>query len=355
MWARECLEFLQAPGPSISIKSCWGFEAGLTQIVRVVKPQDFIDQTLCFIKSQAFWQDWQKVTANASNPISGLVIIEEKIWNQTQPELQEQLKQRASSWIILTNVPLALAKLSKLFYDEKYSAIQSAVDGRQMGTVDIHPSALISQNVFIGEHVTIGEHVVIHPGCVIGPHVKLGARTEIFPHVSLLPFTHIGSGVRIFSQTCIGSDGFGYVFDKGEHHKIWHYGGVVIEDNVEIGANCSIDQGTFYPTKIGEGTKIDNQVQVAHNCQIGKGCILCGQAGMAGSSVLEDYVVLGGRVAIGPDAHLGKGTQVAGGAMVNESAKFPPGSTLGGHPAKDLKEWMRTIAWVRKNALQKNP
>jgi UDP-3-O-[3-hydroxymyristoyl] glucosamine N-acyltransferase len=89
-------------------------------------------------------------------------------------------------------------------------------------------------------------------------------------------------------------------------------------------------------------------VQIAHNCKLGRGCVLCGQSGLAGSVVLEDYVVLGGRAAVGPDSHIGMGTQIAGGAMVNESAVFPAGSKLGGHPAKDLKEWMRSVAWVRK-------
>ena len=148
----------------------------------------------------------------------------------------------------------------------------------------------------------------------------------------------------------IGSDGFGYTFHQGQHKKIWHMGGVIIQDDVEIGSNSSVDMGTFSPTIIGAGTRIDNLVQVAHNCKIGKGCVLCGQSGVAGSAILEDFVVLGGRAAIGPDVHIGMGAQIAGGAKVTDGV-WPAGSKLGGHPARDLREWMKGLAYVRKMSL----
>jgi UDP-3-O-[3-hydroxymyristoyl] glucosamine N-acyltransferase len=131
-------------------------------------------------------------------------------------------------------------------------------------------------------------------------------------------------------------------------------GGVIIHDGVEIGSNSSVDMGTFSPTIIGPGCIIDNLVQIAHNVKLGRGCVLCGQSGVAGSAVLEDFVVLGGRAAIGPDSHIGMGTQVAGGAKVNESAIWPAGSKLGGHPARDLKEWMKGFAYLRKVSLKEN-
>jgi UDP-3-O-[3-hydroxymyristoyl] glucosamine N-acyltransferase len=109
--------------------------------------------------------------------------------------------------------------------------------------------------------------------------------------------------------------------------------------------------GTFSPTIIGSGTRIDNLVQVAHNVKIGKGCVLCGQSGIAGSAVLEDFVVLGGRAAVGPDVHLGMGCQLAGGSKVTDSAIWPAGSKLGGHPARDLKEWLKGLAYLRKMSL----
>ena len=190
------------------------------------------------------------------------------------------------------------------------------------------------------------------PGTVILPHSEIGDNTKIFSNVSIYPFTKIGKNCRIHSGTVIGSDGFGYTFHQGNHVKIWHMGGVDIRDDVEIGSNSSVDAGTFSPTIIGSGTRIDNLVQIAHNVKLGRGCVICGQAGIAGSAVLEDYVVMGGRAAVGPDSFIGMGTQIAGGAKVNESANWPAGSKLGGHPAKDLKEWMKGVAYLRTMSLK---
>jgi UDP-3-O-[3-hydroxymyristoyl] glucosamine N-acyltransferase len=279
------------------------------------------------------------------------VIVDEKFYALMNAEARSQLESLA--WIITSpNVALTLTTLSKPFYDRKFQGLNTQVDGRQMGTTDIHPSARISQNVFIGEHVKIGANVEIMAGCVIHPYVTIGNNTKIYPNVSIYPFVTIGANCRFHSGVVIGSDGFGYTFHQGQHKKIWHMGGVTIHDDVEIGSNSSVDAGTFSPTIIQSGCRIDNLVQIAHNVKLGKGCVLCGQAGIAGSAVLEDYVVLGGRAAIGPDSHLGMGTQVAGGAKVNEGAIWPAGSKLGGHPARDLKEWMKGLAYVRKMSLK---
>jgi UDP-3-O-[3-hydroxymyristoyl] glucosamine N-acyltransferase len=223
-----------------------------------------------------------------------------------------------------------------------------------MGTTEIDPSARISQHVFIGEHVKIGANVDVLPGTVFSSFVSIGENTKIYPNVTIYPFTTIGKNCWFHSGVVIGSDGFGYTFHQGQHQKIWHMGGVIIHDDVEIGSNSSVDMGTFSPTVIGQGTRIDNLVQIAHNTKIGRGCVICGQAGIAGSAVLEDYVVLGGRAAVGPDSHIGMGTQIAGGAKVTESANWPAGSKLGGHPARDLREWMRGLAYLRKMSLREN-
>lgn len=279
------------------------------------------------------------------------VIVDEKFFNLMNGDYKSLLEKLP--WIMSSkDVPLSLTLLSKPFYEQKMKKVNTQVDGRQMGTTDIDPTALIAQNVFIGENVKIGANVEIMPGTVILPNCEIGENTKIYTNVSIYPFTKIGKNCRIHAGTVIGSDGFGYTFHQGNHLKIWHMGGVIIQDDVELGSNVSVDAGTFSPTIIGTGTRIDNLVQVAHNVKIGKGCILCGQAGVAGSATLEDYVVLGGRAAVGPDVHLGMGTQVAGGAKINEGAIWPAGSKLGGHPAKDLKEWMRGIAYLRTMSLK---
>lgn len=278
-------------------------------------------------------------------------IVDEKFFNMVNAELKAEMGKLP--WIITSpNLALSLTTLSKPYYDRKMKGVNTQVDGRQMGTADIDPSAYIAQNVFIGENVKIGVGVEIMPGTVILPHSEIGDNTKIYPNVSIYPFTKIGKNCRIHAGTVIGSDGFGYTFHQGAHLKIWHMGGVIIHDDVEMGSNCSIDAGTFSPTIIGTGTRLDNLVQIAHNVKLGRGCIVCGQGGIAGSAVLEDYVILGGRAAIGPDSHLGMGTQVAGGAKVNEGAIWPAGSKLGGHPAKDLKEWMKGVAYLRTMSLK---
>lgn len=305
-----------------------------------------------FIKNAKFLEKLIPQIENAAKLNVG-AIVDEKFFKLVNAEYKAHLEKLP--WIATSaQVPLSLTLLSQPFYEAKLGGVNTQVDGRQMGTTDIDPTARIAQNVFIGEHVKIAANVEIMPGCVILPHSEIGENTKLYPNVSINPFTKIGKNCRIHSGVVIGSDGFGYTFHQGQHVKIWHMGGVQIHDDVEIGSNSSVDQGTFSPTIIGAGTRIDNLVQIAHNCKIGRGCILCGQSGLAGSVVLEDYVVLGGRAAVGPDSHIGMGSQIAGGAKVNEGAKWPAGSKLGGHPAKDLKEWMKGVAYLRNVSLKEN-
>ena len=306
--------------------------------------------SVVFIKNGKFLEKFRPQVELAVTLKIG-AIVDEKFFNMVNADLKAELNKLP--WLATTsNVAMSLTLLSKPFYDLKMMGVNTQVDGRQMGTTDIDPSAYIAQNVFVGEHVKIAANVEIMPGCVILPHSEILENTKLYPNVTVYPFTKIGKDCRIHSGTVIGSDGFGYTFHQGKHVKIWHMGGVHIHDDVEIGSNCSVDMGTFSPTVIGSGTRFDNLVQIAHNVKIGKGCIICGQGGVAGSAVLEDYVVLGGRAAIGPDSHIGMGTQVAGGAKVNEGAIWPAGSKLGGHPAKDLKEWMKGIAYLRMMSLK---
>lgn len=309
------------------------------------------NNSLVFIKNIKFYNKLLSVLEMASSLKVG-AIVDEKFYEKIDEESRKHLEKKLP-WLLRTpNLALSLTILSKPFYEKKMEGINNQVDGRQMGTTDIDPSAYIAQNVFIGEHVRIGANVEIMPGVVILPHSEIGDNTKIYPNVTVYPFTKIGKNCRVHSGVVIGSDGYGYTFHNGQHLKIWHMGGVTIHDDVEIGSNSSIDMGTFSPTVIGSGTRIDNLVQIAHNVKIGKGCIICGQAGIAGSAVLEDYVVLAGRAAVGPDAHIGRGTQIAGGAKINEGAIWPAGSKLGGHPAKDIREWMRGIAYLRKMSLR---
>jgi UDP-3-O-[3-hydroxymyristoyl] glucosamine N-acyltransferase len=322
------------------------------EILAISALDALVSQSFIFIKNGKFLEKFLPHLEKALTLNLGLV-IDEKFFSLMNTELKQKVE--SMPWILTSpNIALSLTILSKPFYDSKMKDLNTQVDGRQMGTTEIDPTARIAQNVFIGEHVKIAANVEILSGSVILPHVSIGENTKIYPNVTIYPDSTIGKNCRFHSGVVIGSDGFGYTFHQGQHQKIWHMGGVIIHDGVEIGSNSSVDMGTFSPTVIGPGCIIDNLVQIGHNVKLGRGCVLCGQSGVAGSAILEDFVVLGGRAAIGPDSHIGMGTQVAGGAKVNESAIWPAGSKLGGHPARDLKEWMKGFAYLRKVSLKEN-
>jgi UDP-3-O-[3-hydroxymyristoyl] glucosamine N-acyltransferase len=306
------------------------------------------DGHLIFIKDKKFLNKFLEAKDTWIDFKFG-VLITKDLWDKSGEEtgLVDDVEFIATS----KSIDLSISFLSKPFYDEKFSELNNMVDGRQMGTAEVHPTAHIAQTAFIGEGVIIGTNVKIHAGAVIMAKAEIGDNTVIYPNATIYEFVKLGKNCRIHSQATIGADGYGYNFDAGVHHKVWHMGSVIIGDDVEIGANSAVDQGTFSPTTIGSGTKIDNHVQIGHNCQIGVGVIMCGNSGVAGSSTVGDYCVFGGKAAFGNGLTLGKGSQLAGSAMVTSS--WPEGSVLGGHPARPVKEWLKGVAFVRKESLKK--
>jgi UDP-3-O-[3-hydroxymyristoyl] glucosamine N-acyltransferase len=217
----------------------------------------------------------------------------------------------------------------------------------------IHPSAIISPSAQIDPLAHIGPH------CRIGPRVRLGARSVLmggndlradcqlgddvclFPNVVLYRKTQLGHRVTIHAGSVIGSDGFGYVFDEGRQRKVLQLGQVIIQDDVEIGANAAIDRGTLGPTIIGEGTKIDNLVHIAHNVTIGKHCLIMGQVGFAGSTIIGDYTVIASQSGIAD--HLNIGKQVVIGAKSGVMRDLPDGSRVLGIPAVPDRQAKRQI------------
>jgi len=208
----------------------------------------------------------------------------------------------------------------------------------------IHPSAVIEAGALIAGSATIGPFCVVEAGASIGAgthlqaQVFVGRNTRIGEHCWLMPGVvvaaecEIAARVRLHPGVVVGSDGFGYEFANGRHEKVPQVGTVVIENDVEIGANTTLDRARFSRTVIGEGTKIDNQVQVAHNVTIGKHCILCAQVGISGSAILEDYVVLGGQAGVVGHITLGKGAKSGGAAAITSSV--PAGVFVNGSPAR---------------------
>lgn len=315
------------------------------EICGISNTRNLKDGSFVFLKSKNYLVELN--VENISEKSVGL-IFEKKFFEEQKAFILEHVAFKSAKWCAsVANVGYAMCLFSKPFYDQKFNDLNYFVDGRQMGTADVHPNADIAQGVFIGTDVVIEENVTIHPGVTIMPKVKIGKGTIIFPNVTIYPYVNIGDNCRIHSCSVIGADGFGYNFINGKHMKVWHFNGVTIKDDVEIGASSTVDGGAFEPTYIGPGTKIDNGVQVGHNCHIGDNCVICGQVAVAGSCVLEDYVVIGGRAGLSPNVFLGKGSQVAANAIVSENARWPAGSILGGTPAILLKDWMKYQAKLR--------
>jgi len=244
-----------------------------------------------------------------------------------------------ASLLIADNPQYIFAKALEIFYvkqpahtgiSEKAVISENAAVGTD---VTIHPTAFISSNVKVGDRTTIS------PGVFIGENVSIGSDTFIHPNVTIRENVVIGNNVIIHSGTVIGSDGFGYVFENGSHYKIPQVGGVVIEDDVEIGANTAIDRATLGNTIIGCGTKIDNLVQVAHNVKIGKKCIIAGQVGISGSVEVGDGVVLAGQVGIRD--HLKIGSRAIVSAQTGVVSDIPEGEIYSGTPAIPHKVWLR--------------
>ena len=193
--------------------------------------------------------------------------------------------------------------------------------------------------VYIGDDVSLGDRVTLFSGVYVGNGVSIGNDAVIHPNVTIREHVVIGNEVIIHSGSVIGSDGFGYTLEKGAHYKIPQVGGVIIEDNVEIGSNVSIDRATTGNTVIGQGTKIDNLVQIAHNVSIGKKCIIVSQVGISGSVEIGDGVVLAGQVGVKDHVKIGTGAVAAGQAGITRD--IPEGQVYSGMPAIPHKTWLR--------------
>ena len=244
------------------------------------------------------------------------------------------------------NVRLAVACILPVFYPPERAA------------PGIHPTASIDASAHVDPSAHIG------PYCVVGARARIGARTSLlganhvgadcrigedsclFPHVTLYARSQIGHRVSIHAGTVIGSDGYAYVLDQGQHRKVLQLGHVVIQDDVEIGANTAIDRGAFGATTIGQGTKIDNLVHIAHNVALGSHCLVLGQVGFAGSTSLGNYSVVASQSGI--SGHLKIGSQVIIGAKSGVMRDIPDGAKMLGIPATPDKQAKRQMIAVQQ-------
>ncbi|KAB1076051.1 UDP-3-O-(3-hydroxymyristoyl)glucosamine N-acyltransferase [Methylobacterium planeticum] len=243
------------------------------------------------------------------------------------------------------------ALLARMHPDAVRPAALFGADGVAPGA-HVHPEARLEDGVqvdpgaVIGSGAEIGSGTVIGANAAIGPNVRIGRDCSIGSNTTLI-HALVGNRVIVHPGARIGQDGFGFAMGIS-HLKVPQIGRVVIQDDVEIGANTTIDRGASRDTVIGEGTKIDNLVQIAHNVVIGRHCIIVSGVGISGSTTLEDYVVLGGQVGVVGHLRIGKGSQIAGSSNVNRDV--PPGSRWGGTPAKPVRAWFRELTTLARLA-----
>jgi UDP-3-O-[3-hydroxymyristoyl] glucosamine N-acyltransferase len=222
----------------------------------------------------------------------------------------------------------------------------------------VHPTAVVAPDAVVGEGVSIGAHCVVEsrahigeravlmPGCYVGVAARVGAECLFYPRVTLREECVVGERCIVHSGAVIGSDGFGFAFDDGRYHKVPQVGNVIVGDDVEIGANTTIDRATTDSTRIGDGSKIDNLVQIGHNVVIGRHGIVVAQVGISGSTELEDYVTIGGQAGLVGHIRLGRGAQV--GAQSGVSKSVPAGVTVFGSPAAPMPLMKRVHAFIQK-------
>jgi len=260
------------------------------------------------------------------------------------PELRDNLP--AGTVGLLTRTPYrAFAKALAMFYpDASRPLVCEGQDEPVSSTAKIEDGAVLQPGVMLGPETHIGTGTTIASGAVIGRGVTIGRNCYIGPNANV---THavVGDRVLVHAGVCIGQDGFGFAMGGDGHLKVPQIGRVIIQDDVEIGANSTIDRGALNDTIIGEGSKIDNLVQIAHNVVVGRHCVIAGQAGISGSVVLEDFVVMGGKSGCVGHITLGAGSQIAGNSGVAQSV--PRGERWCGSPARPMAQFSREVAVLK--------
>jgi UDP-3-O-[3-hydroxymyristoyl] glucosamine N-acyltransferase len=218
------------------------------------------------------------------------------------------------------------------------------------------PDAVVEEYAVIADDAEIGEGTRIGAACVIGRGVKIGRECEVYPHVTIYPGATLGDRVIVHAGAVLGSDGFGYVRDpkSGRHEKFPQAGRLVIEDDVEIGANTTIDRGALDETRIGRGTKIDNLVHIGHNCSIGRNVVIAAQTGLSGSIVIGNDVMLGGQVGIGERARIEEGVMLGGqGGVLPNKVLRGKGVAFWGTPAQPVRQYLKQLAALARLAGKK--
>jgi UDP-3-O-[3-hydroxymyristoyl] glucosamine N-acyltransferase len=296
---------------------------------------------LCFLESPKYVQQ-------AAGTVAGVCL--------TTPRFIDALPGRVS--VVTVREPYrAFVEVARaLFPDSLRPSSLFEASGVAAGVrpgAHVHPSARLENGVtvdpgaVIGAGAEIGSGTVIGAGAAIGVKVRIGRDCAIGPN-STITHALIGDRVIIHPGCAIGQDGFGFVRGPRGAHKVPQVGRVIIQDDVEIGANSNVDRGAIRDTVIGEGSKIDNLVQIAHNVSIGRHCLLAGQVGISGSTTVEDGVIMGGQVGVTDHLTVGAGAML--GAKAGVFTDVPPGGRWAGYPARSAKQWLREVVTLERLA-----
>lgn len=252
---------------------------------------------------------------------------------------KEAIEGVSASILISGNPYFTFARALEVFYVKLYNPLGISDRAVVCSNVSFGEDVSIYPNVYISSNAAIGTRVTIFPGVFIGEGTSIGDNSIIYSNVTIREKVTVGKNVIVHAGTVIGSDGFGYVFEKGVHYKIPQVGGVIIGDDVEIGANVAIDRATIGNTIIGSGTRIDNLVHIAHNVTIGNNCLILGQVGIAGSAEIGNGVILAGQAGVRDHVKIGNG--VIAGAKAGITEDIPDGQTCSGYPAISHRTWLR--------------
>ena len=291
--------------------------------------------------SSVTFADQKEYLIAALKSKAAVIVSSHKICDQLEPGLKEK-----KTFLLTDNPRRVYAKIADLltprpYYNSRISSRAVISDNVELGAeLSIHPGVVIAENV------KIGDNTVLAPGVIIGPDVEVGKNCLFHPGVIIERDTIIKDDVIIQSGAVIGSDGFGFATDENGHHKIPQQGNVIIESEVEVGANVTIDRGASGPTIIKKGSKLDNLIQIGHNVEVGEESLLVSQSGIAGSTVLGKRVTLGGQSGVVGHIKLADNTTAAARAMVTSRTK--EGDFISGAPAQDHRSALKEQAYLRR-------
>jgi UDP-3-O-[3-hydroxymyristoyl] glucosamine N-acyltransferase len=314
-----------------------------------------------------------QVVGDDAVEVSGIASISQAtsvdlVFVEDEKSLRAALESRAAAVIAgefargnTSSKPLLISRHPRLTF-ARAGRLLCPAPGRPPGT---HPTAavhalarlgkdvVVAERAVVGEKAEVGEQTWIGAGSVIGAGVHIGRDCEIYPNVTIYPGAQLGDRVIVHAGAALGSDGFGYVRDSatGRYEKFPQVGRLEIGDDVEIGANSTIDRGALEVTRIGRGAKIDNLVHIGHNCQIGEDVVIAAQTGLSGSIVIEKNVVLGGQVGIGEHALIGEGVMLGGqGGVLPNKVLRGKGVAFWGTPARPVREYLKQLAVLARLA-----